>query len=70
MIATCNIKVNGRWYRAGEEYEAEEQKTPKKVSKQDIPEAETPADVTEEVKSEPKAESKPRSTTRRKRISE
>ena len=26
MMATHNIKVNGRWYRAGEEYQIEEQK--------------------------------------------
>lgn len=60
MIATHNIKVNGRWYAAGEEVpEEKEQKVEKK-----------PAKVTEEPevpKAEEKAEAeKPRSATRRK----
>lgn len=60
MIATHNIKVNGRWYAAGEEVpEEKEQKVEKK-----------PAKVTEEhevPKVEEKAEAeKPRSATRRK----
>lgn len=70
MIADCNIKVNGRWIRAGEEYTLEEAAPVKEEAtvEQDIPEP--VAEVAEEPKSEPKAEAKPRSTTRRKKISE
>ena len=71
MIATHNIKVNGKWIHAGEEY-AEEAETPvvaEEPVEQDIPEP-APAEEAEEPKSEPKAEAKPRSTTRRKKISE
>ena len=71
MIATHNIKVNGRWYRAGEEVpeQAETSKKEEKpVEKTEAPKAEKPAE-----KEEPKVESKPRSastSTRRKKISE
>lgn len=55
MIADCNIKVNGRWIHAGEEYGEPEQKAK--------------APETEPVKEEPKAE--PRTTaSRRKKISD
>ena len=40
-IATCNIKVNGRWVRAGEEYEPETTQMQIKVE-QVAPEAEKP----------------------------
>jgi len=67
MIATHNIKVNGRWIHAGEEYEAEEQKTPKKnVKAEDKPDAPTVAEAREE---QP-AETKPKTAARRKKISE
>lgn len=42
MIATHNIKVNGRWVRAGEEYGAVAQAAPKQ----------TPKTVSEPVKTE------------------
>lgn len=64
MIATHNIKVNGRWYHAGEELPGKET-APKK--------AEKPAEVKENpVAEEPaKEEPKARTTgTRRKKISE
>lgn len=61
MIATHNIKVNGKWIRAGEEYGEPEQKKPAKVAEK-APEAEP-------VKEEPKAEVRT-TTTRRKKISE
>jgi len=58
-IATGNIKVNGKWYKAGEEYEPE-------VKQVQIPVA---SEQSEEKPEEPKAEArttaKPR-TTRRK----
>lgn len=64
MIATHNIKVNGRWYHAGEELPGEET-APKKAEKpaevKEIPAAEEPA------KEEPKARA---TGTRRKKISE
>ena len=68
MIATHNIKVDGKWYYAGEEYELPKPETPKAVEKP----AEEPAPVVEEpVKEEaPKAEPKARSTSRRKKVSE
>lgn len=63
MIATHNIKVNGRWIRAGEEYGEPEQKESVKVTEK-VPE-------TEPVKEEQKAEPKPKTTaSRRKKISE
>ena len=67
MIATHNIKVNGRWIHAGEEYEAEEQKTPRKNAKAE--EKQAAPDVKEERKEQP-AEDKPKTATRRKKISE
>ena len=71
MIATHNIKVNGKWIHAGEEYTLEEAEAPavaEEPVEQDIPEL-APVEEAEEPKSEPKAETKPRST-RRKKISE
>lgn len=69
MIATHNIKVNGRWIHAGEEYEPAKEVTPKKAEKTE----QTPV-VQEEVpveKAEKKAEEKPKtSASRRKKISE
>ena len=64
MIATHNIKVNGRWYAAGEEYEpevpqdAEEAKAEPEVQAEAVPEE------------EPKTAPKPKTTTRRKKTSE
>lgn len=64
MIATHNIKVNGRWYHAGEELPGEPKKA--KEPKQVAPEvAETPELVPQEPE-EPKPEPKPRTTPRRK----
>lgn len=62
MIATHNIKVNGRWIQAGESYEEQKEAAVQKDPAPEVPEAkaeETPAE-------EPKAEAKPRTTTRRK----
>lgn len=74
MIATHNVKVNGKWYHAGEEYTLEDAVAPvaEEPVEQDIPAPEpiVEAEVKEEPKSEPKTEPKPRSTTRRKKISE
>ena len=43
MIATHNIKVNGRWISAGEEYGAKEAKVAKETSAAPVEEAtETP----------------------------
>ena len=69
MIATHNIKVNGRWIHAGEEYEAEPVKETKPAEKAEHkPEKKEPEiPVAEE---EPKQEEKPKSATRRKKISE
>ena len=69
MIATHNIKVNGRWIHAGEEYEAEPVKETKPAEKAERkPEKKEPevSSVTEE----PKQEEKPKTATRRKKISE
>ena len=70
MIATHNIKVNGRWIHAGEEYGEKAPKAPKQaiepVAEPDIP---VPEEKVPEEK-EQKTETKPRSTTRRKKISE
>ena len=69
MIATHNIKVNGRWIQAGEEYNAEPVKETKPAEeaerKPEEKEPEVPAAV-----EEPKQEAKPKSATRRKKISE
>lgn len=70
MIASHNIKVNGRWVKAGEEYQPEE-KAENPVKKavepkpEKKPEAETPK--AEPEKAEPKAKTSP---SRRKKISE
>lgn len=60
MIAECNIKVNGRWIRAGESYEApgEKKPEPKAAKAEQAPEAENAE--------EPKTGAKPKSTARRK----
>lgn len=69
MIATHNIKVNGRWIHAGEEYDAEPVKETKPAEKAErkpeTKEPEAPA-----VKEVPKQEEKPKSAPRRKKISE
>ena len=74
MIATHNIKVNGKWIHAGEEYTLEEAVAPvaEEPVEQDIPAPEPviEAEVKEEQKSEQKAEPKSRASTRRKKISE
>ena len=67
MIATHNIKVNGRWYHAGEELpeaKADPKKAEKPVEAPEVSEPETP------VKEEPKTETKAKWSTRRKKISE
>lgn len=66
MIATHNIKVNGRWIHAGEEYEAEERKTPKKEKAEDKP----AAPAVEEKQEEKPVENKPKTAARRKKMSE
>lgn len=58
-IATGNIKVNGRWYKAGESYE------PETVQEHMPVETGTPEQMEEAQKPE-KAARKPRTTTRRK----
>lgn len=66
MIATHNIKVNDRWYKAGEEI-PEEKKAVQKVKEEVVPEAKEEPVPAEE----PKTEEKPKTTaTRRKKISE
>lgn len=66
MIATHNIKVNGRWVLAGQEYEAEEQKAPKKAEKP-VEEVKEP-EAAPEVKAE---EAQPKKApSRRKKASE
>lgn len=55
MIATHNMKVNGRWIAAGEEYELSEEKEPEKK----------PADKEKQEKI-PKEDPKPRTTRKRK----
>ena len=62
MIATHNIKVNGQWYRAGEELPAEE---PKKAEKpvEEIPAETAPATEAEKPKEAPK----PRATSTRRK---
>lgn len=65
MIATHNIKVNGRWIHAGEEYELEPTvKAEEPETVKEAPEAEAP-DAEPEQKPEPKPK-----TSRRKKISE
>ena len=74
MIATHNIKVNGRWVRAGEEYQVEQPVTPKKAEtpkvEKAVEEPQTPEVKTPEVKAEQKTESKAKTPARRKKISE
>ena len=69
MIATHNIKVNGRWILAGEEYEPEtvvtEKPAEKAERKPEVKEPEFPVVV-----EEPKQAEKPKTSTRRKKISE
>lgn len=67
MIATCNIKVNGRWVRAGEEYEPETVVTSEKAQEPKA-KAEIPEKVHAE-ETEPKAEPRPRTTSARRRTS-
>lgn len=69
MIATHNIKVNGRWIRAGEEYEPEQVVTPKKVEEAERKPEEQVQEAPVEV-AEKKAEEKPKTASRRKKISE
>ena len=59
MIATHNIKVNGRWVAAGEEYEPD-------VVPEEKPAEEKPAEVKAERKETPKEDPKPRTTRKRK----
>lgn len=62
MIATHNIKVNDRWYKAGDEIPE-----PKAAEQETVPEAKEEPVPAEE----PKTEEKPKTTaTRRKKISE
>ena len=69
MIATHNIKVNGRWVHAGEEYTVEKpvpQKAAEEPKKEVKPEQ--PA-VEVEKKAEPAVESKPKAATSTRRKS-
>lgn len=64
MIATHNIKVNGRWYSAGDEIpEPVKQKKPVEAKKPEPEKAGTPEVKTETVVEEPL---KPKTATRRK----
>lgn len=74
MIATHNIKVNGKWIRPGEEYgnevpsprkKAETVAEQKPVAETAAPEAKEPAR-----KAEPKQESKPKAPVKRKKVGE
>ena len=66
MIATHNIKVNGLWIRAGEQYELP--KEPAEATPVKAPEV--PSVKVEEPKAEaPKEEAKPKTAVRRKKIS-
>ena len=65
MIASHNIKVNGRWVKAGEEYQPEE-KAEKPVKKAAEPKPEKKPEEKPE-QEEPKAKTSP---SRRKKISE
>ena len=72
MIADHNIKVNGRWIMAGEEYEAEQpvQKVEKPEKKPEVKAEEKPVKAepkAEPVKEEPKAKT---TASRRKKLSE
>lgn len=74
MIATHNIKVNGRWYHAGEELPGEEtapKKAEKPVEVPEVPKEEEPVKE-EPVKEEAVKETKARTSSgsRRKKISE
>ena len=77
MIATHNIKVNGRWVKAGEEYELEVLAKEKPVEAEPAEEkpAEEPVEetpVAEEPEQEKTAEEEkpaPKTSTRRKKIS-
>lgn len=70
MIATHNIKVNGRWYKAGEEYptpELDELKAEaKKLEELEVPEIELPAEEKKPAAEEPVQVQKPRTSARRK----
>ena len=63
MIATHNINVDGKWYKAGEEYPSPEDKE-QKVEKQETPVNEPAVEAEKPVEEKP-AEEKPK-TTRRK----
>jgi len=75
MIATHNIKVNGRWIMAGERYGEEPEKKPaakpvevKAEPVQEVAKAEEP--VAEEPKAEPvKEEPKAKNASRRRKVS-
>lgn len=60
MIATHNIKLNDRWIKAGEEYFPE----------QEAEVEQTVIEAVEEPKAEEPAEEKPKTTSRRKKVSE
>lgn len=69
MKATHNIKLNGRWYAAGEELPEE----PKAPAKAPEVKKEAPAEIVPEIPAEPekteepaKEEPKPRNANRRK----
>ena len=61
-IATCNIKVNGRWVRAGESYEPEAKQVTMAVEPE---KPEAPREAPEATE-EPKPAPRPRTSTRRK----
>ena len=68
MIATHNIKVNDRWYKAGEEYEVKEPKTPEKAV-EDVIEIMPEATAQMVVAEEPKPDPKPKAATSRRKAS-
>lgn len=68
MIATHNIKVNGKWVMAGEAYEVEEPRKAdetKEVENADVAQEEPAATSSEE----PKASPKPRTASTRRKAS-
>lgn len=72
MIATHNIKVNGRWVVAGEEYQPEEpeknqEEQVEKLEKLEKPVKQETVQEEKPAKEEPKAKT---TSTRRKKISE
>ena len=67
MIATHNIKVNGRWYAAGQEVPEQKQDTREAVKAQKAKAEEPVAEVPEVKPVETEQEDKPKTTTTRRK---